>query len=167
VLTSGAAHYLPEQERPCSETIIAVARAAANARKRGSDSTPRPVDGAGRCRSAVFPIQRRSAARFAWWRSRMLGWRTNHWVAFFAQRAVRFQAPQPHCWGFDWRFYDDVAPTTQCERLIGRVRHLRGLRYAEFPEGCRCRRPRRLSARLLGASAGTRRGITIIPPRAV
>ena len=104
-----------------------------------------------------------------WWRSRMLGGRTNHW----ARHALRngpydFKPYSRDGLGFDWPIsYQDVSPYyDKVEMLIGVYGNNNGLENTpDSPEGCLLPPPKARIGELLARQRGRKLGIPVIPIR--
>ncbi len=107
--------------------------------------------------------------QFSWWRSRMLGGRTNHW----ARHALRngpydFKPRSRDGLGFDWPIsYEDVAPYyDKVEMLIGVYGQNDGLENTpDSPEGCLLPPPKARIGELLARQRARKLGIPIVPIR--
>ena len=107
------------------------------------------------------------ARQFSWWRSRMLGGRTNHWGRIALRNGpYDFKPHSRDGLGFDWPIsYDDVAPYyDKVEMLIGVYGSSEGLENTpDSPEGCLLPAPEpRVGERLIRQRAG-RLGIPVVP----
>ncbi len=106
------------------------------------------------------------AQKFWWWRSRMLGGRTNHW----ARNALRngpydFKPHRRDGLGFDWPItYDDVAPYyDKVEMLIGVYGTNEGLENTpDSPEGVLLPAPKLRVGELLAQKRAAKLGVPII-----
>jgi choline dehydrogenase-like flavoprotein len=107
------------------------------------------------------------AGRFDWWRSRMLGGRTNHWGRIALRNGpYDFKPHSRDGLGFDWPIgYEDVAPYyDKVERLIGVYGSSEGLENTpNSPAGCLLPPPARIISDHLIAQRAERLGIPIIP----
>jgi choline dehydrogenase-like flavoprotein len=105
--------------------------------------------------------------RFAWWRSRMLGGRTNHWGRISLRNGpYDFKPHRRDGLGFDWPIsYEDVAPYyDKVERLIGVYGSSEGLENTpNSPEGCLLPPPAPLVSDYLIQQRAGRLGIPIVP----
>ena len=94
---------------------------------------------------------------FTWWRSRMLGGRTNHWGRISLRNGpYDFKPHTRDGLGFDWPIsYEDVAPYyDKVETADRRLRHLRGTgEHAEFRAGVSAAAAGAARQRLPGAAA--------------
>ena len=107
--------------------------------------------------------------QFMWYRSRMLGGRTNHW----ARHALRngpydFKPRSRDGLGFDWPIsYQDVAPYyDKVEMLIGVYGTNDGIENTpDSPEGCLLPPPKARIGELLARQRGRRIGVPVIPIR--
>jgi choline dehydrogenase-like flavoprotein len=107
------------------------------------------------------------AGRFDWWRSRMLGGRTNHWGRIALRNGpYDFKPHSRDGLGFDWPIsYDDVAPYyDKVEMLIGVYGSSEGLENTpNSPQGCLLPPPAPLISELLIQQRAPRIGVPIIP----
>jgi choline dehydrogenase-like flavoprotein len=105
--------------------------------------------------------------RFAWWRARMLGGRTNHWGRISLRNGpYDFKPHSRDGLGFDWPLsYEDVAPYyDKVERLIGVYGTSEGLENTpNSPEGCLLPPPAPIVSDYLVQQRAGRLGIPIIP----
>ena len=107
------------------------------------------------------------ARQFMWWRSRMLGGRTNHW----GRIALRFGAYdfKPYSrdgLGVDWPIsYQDLAPYyDKVEMLIGVFGAAEGLENSpDSPPGVLLPPPRSRAGELLVAQRGKKLGLSVVP----
>ncbi|HEY1792255.1 MAG TPA: GMC family oxidoreductase [Opitutaceae bacterium] len=107
--------------------------------------------------------------QFTWWRSRMLGGRTNHW----ARHALRngpydFKPRSRDGLGFDWPIsYGDVSPYyDKVEMLIGVYGNNNGLENTpDSPEGCLLPPPKARIGELLAKQRARKIGVPVIPIR--
>jgi choline dehydrogenase-like flavoprotein len=108
-----------------------------------------------------------SAGRFDWWRSRMLGGRTNHWGRISLRNGpYDFKPYSRDGLGFDWPIsYDDVAPYyDKVEMLIGVYGTSEGLENTPNSKaGCLLPPPAPLISDLLIKQRAPRIGVPIIP----
>lgn len=110
--------------------------------------------------------------QFTWWRSRMLGGRTNHWGRVSLRNGpYDFKPRSRDGLGFDWPIsYEDLAPYyDKVEMLIGIYGSKEGLENTpDSPEGCLLPAPKPLVSDLLIAKASRKLGIpTVACHRAV
>lgn len=116
-------NYVPETETPMFET-------ADQAPLRGADTPDKPlgfhdatIDGGWTVPGEPYTNASPDNAReFKWWRSRMLGGRTNHWGRYsFRNGPYDFKPRTRDGLGFDWPIsYEDLAPYyDKVEMLIG------------------------------------------------
>ena len=107
------------------------------------------------------------AGRFAWWRARMLGGRTNHWGRIALRNGpYDFKPYTRDGLGFDWPIrYEDLAPYyDKVELLIGVFGSNEGLENTpDSPAGCLLPPPEPLVSDLLVAQRARRLGIPAIP----
>src|SRR5271154_424072 len=104
--------------------------------------------------------------RFAWWRSRMLGGRTNHWGRISLRNGpYDFKPHTRDGLGFDWPIaYEDLAPYyDKVEMLIGVYGSNEGLENApNSSPGCLLPPPKPLASDLLIRQRARRLGIPVI-----
>jgi len=161
-------NYIPEQETPMFQTPDQAPLRGAATPEKGFGFYDATVDGGwtvpGEPYSQSSDDPRR---RFAWWRSRMLGGRTNHWGRISLRNGpYDFKPHSRDGLGFDWPMsYDDVAPYyDKVERLIGVYGTSEGLENTpNSPDGCLLPPPAPLVSDYLVQQRATRLGIPIIP----
>jgi len=106
------------------------------------------------------------AGRFDWWRTRMLGGRTNHWGRYsFRNGPYDFKPRTRDGLGFDWPIsYDDMAPYyDKVEMLIGVYGSNEGLENTpDSSPGCLLPPPKPLVSDLLFADRGRKLGIPVV-----
>ena len=107
------------------------------------------------------------AARFEWWRSRMLGGRTNHWGRISLRNGpYDFKPYSRDGLGFDWPIsYQDMAPYyDRVELLIGVYGSNEGLENTpDSPDGCLLPAPRPKVSELLLQKVGRQLGLPVVP----
>ena len=161
-------NYVPEQETPMFQTPDQAPLRGTATPEKGFGFYDATVDGGwtvpGEPYSQASDDPRR---RFAWWRSRMLGGRTNHWGRISLRNGpYDFKPHSRDGLGFDWPIsYDDVAPYyDKVERLIGVYGTSEGLENTpNSPDGCLLPPPAPLVSDYLVLQRATRLGIPIIP----
>jgi choline dehydrogenase-like flavoprotein len=103
---------------------------------------------------------------FLWWRSRMLGGRTNHWGRYaFRNGPYDFKPYTRDGLGFDWPIsYDDLAPYyDKVEMLIGVYGDNHGLENTpDSPVGCLLPPPKPRVSDLLVRKASASLGIPVV-----
>jgi choline dehydrogenase-like flavoprotein len=108
-----------------------------------------------------------AASRFAWWRARMLGGRTNHWGRISLRNGpYDFKPHRRDGLGFDWPIsYEDVAPYyDKVERLIGVYGTSEGMENTpNSPEGCLLPPPEPIVSELMVAQRAQHIGVPVIP----
>jgi len=106
------------------------------------------------------------AGRFDWWRTRMLGGRTNHWGRYsFRNGPYDFKPRTRDGLGFDWPIsYDDMAPYyDKVEMLIGVYGSNEGLENTpDSSPDCLLPPPKPLVSDLLFADRGRKLGIPVV-----
>jgi choline dehydrogenase-like flavoprotein len=161
-------NYVPEQETPMFQTSgQAPLRDAATPDKEFGfyDAT---VDGGWSVPGEPY-VQSTDdpRGRFTWWRSRMLGGRTNHWGRISLRNGpYDFKPHTRDGLGMDWPLtYDDVAPYyDKVERLIGVYGSSEGLENTpNSPEGCLLPPPAPVVSDYLVRQRAGRMGIPVIP----
>ncbi len=109
----------------------------------------------------------KSEDAFMWWRSRMLGGRTNHWGRISLRNGpYDFKPKSRDGLGFDWPIsYEDVAPYyDKVESLIGVFGSNEGLENTpNSPEGVLLPPPKMRASELLFHKTGKKLGIPVIP----
>lgn len=105
--------------------------------------------------------------QFTWWRSRMLGGRTNHWGRIALRNGpYDFKPKSRDGLGFDWPIkYKDVAPYyDKVEMLIGIYGSNEGLENTpDSPDGVLHPTPKLRAAELLVQKHGKKMGVPVIP----
>jgi choline dehydrogenase-like flavoprotein len=105
--------------------------------------------------------------KFWWWRSRMLGGRTNHWGRISLRNGpYDFKPRSRDGLGFDWPLnYEDVAPYyDKVEMLIGVYGDNHGLENTpDSPRGCLQPPPAFRAAERFGQHHGKKLGLPVIP----
>ncbi len=108
-----------------------------------------------------------SEQNFIWWRSRMLGGRTNHWARFsFRMGPYDFKPRSRDGLGIDWPItYEDMAPYyDKVEALIGVYGSNEGLENTpDSPPGILLPPPKPRANELLAKKACAKLGIPVIP----
>jgi len=103
---------------------------------------------------------------FRWWRSRMLGGKTNHWGRLsFRNGPYDFKPRTRDGLGFDWPIsYEDVAPYyDKVEMLIGVYGSAEGLENTpDSPEGCLLPPPKPRVTEILARKHARKLGIPIV-----
>ena len=112
------------------------------------------------------PYTTAPGSRFAWWRARMLGGRTNHWGRISLRFGPDdFQHKSVDGLGDNWPItYDDVKPYyDQVDRLVGLFGSMEGLRNA--PDGIFLPPPKPRCYELLIQQTARKLGVTCISSR--
>ncbi|MFT3756426.1 MAG: GMC family oxidoreductase [Pseudoxanthomonas sp.] len=113
------------------------------------------------------PYTTAEGSEFLWWRSRMLGGRTNHWGRYSLRFSEHdFKGKSRDGLGADWPFdYDDIAPWyDKTETLVGICGTNTGLDdMPPSPEGVLQPPPAARIPELLIAAAAKKHGITAVP----
>lgn len=105
-------------------------------------------------------------SRFTWWRSRMLGGRTNHWGRISLRNGpYDFKGYSRDGLGIDWPFsYEEIAPYyDKVEMLVGIYGSKEGLENTpDSPDGCLLPPPKPLVSDLLTAKYARTLGIPVV-----
>ena len=112
------------------------------------------------------PYTRKNGTKFEWFRSRMLGGRTNHWGRISLRFGPKdFKRKSIDGLGDDWPIsYDDVKPYyDQVDKLIGVFGTVENL--PNEPDGIFLRPPKPRLHELMIAQAGKKANIPVIPSR--
>lgn len=112
------------------------------------------------------PYTRKNGTEFDWFRSHMMGGRTNHWGRISLRFGPRdFKHHSVDGLGADWPIsYDDVAPYyDKVDRLIGLYGSVEGL--ANEPDGIFLPPPKPRAYELLVKNASAKAGVPVIPSR--
>jgi choline dehydrogenase-like flavoprotein len=160
--------YVPETETPMFQTPDQAPLRSAGTPDKEFDFYDATVAGGWAVPGEPYTQTSQDAAgRFDWWRSRMLGGRTNHWGRISLRNGpYDFKPYSRDGLGFDWPIsYADVAPYyDKVERLIGVYGTSEGLENTpNSPSGCLLPPPAPLVSDLLIAQRARRLGIPVIP----
>jgi choline dehydrogenase-like flavoprotein len=112
------------------------------------------------------PYTHKNGTKFDWFRSRMLGGRTNHWGRISLRFGPNdFKHRSIDGLGDDWPIgYDDVKPYyDKVDKLIGVFGSIEGLKNE--PDGIFLPPPKARLHEMLIKKAGTNAGVTVIPSR--
>jgi len=160
-------NYDPARETPMFQTPE-----QAPLREDGTPATPvgfydATIDGGWKVPGEPYTQTRTDdAGRFDWWRTRMLGGRTNHWGRYsFRNGPYDFKPRTRDGLGFDWPIsYDDMAPYyDKVEMLIGVYGSNEGLENTpDSSPGCLLPPPKPLVSDLLFADRGRKLGIPVV-----
>jgi choline dehydrogenase-like flavoprotein len=161
-------NYVPEQETPMFQTPDQAPLRGAATPEKGFGFYDSTVDGGWTVPGEPYSqASEDPRGRFAWWRARMLGGRTNHWGRISLRNgAYDFKPHSRDGLGFDWPIsYDDVAPYyDKVERLIGVYGTSEGLENTpNSAEGCLLPPPAPLISDYLVQQRAGRLGIPVIP----
>jgi choline dehydrogenase-like flavoprotein len=161
-------NYVPEQETPMFQTPDQAPLRGTATSDKGFGFYDATVDGGWNVPGEPYSQGDDDPKRhFTWWRSRMLGGRTNHWGRISLRNGpYDFRPHSRDGLGFDWPLsYDDVAPYyDKVERLIGVYGSSEGLENTpNSPEGCLLPPPAPLVSDYLVQQRARRLGIPIIP----
>jgi choline dehydrogenase-like flavoprotein len=161
-------NYVPEQETPMFQTPD-------QAPLRGTSTPEKPfgfydatVDGGWSVPGEPYVQSSEDPrGRFEWWRSRMLGGRTNHWGRISLRNGpYDFKPFSRDGLGFDWPIsYSDVEPYyDKVERLIGVYGTSEGMENTpNSAAGCLLPPPAPIVSDLLVKQRAARIGVPIIP----
>jgi choline dehydrogenase-like flavoprotein len=159
--------YVPESETPMFHT-------PERAPLRGASTPQKPfgfydatIDGGWQVPGEPYVnTSEDHAARFDWWRARMLGGRTNHWGRYsFRNGPYDFKPKSRDGLGFDWPLtYEELAPYyDKVEMLIGVYGANDGLENTpNSPIGCLLPPPKPRVSDLLIADRARRLGIRVV-----
>jgi choline dehydrogenase-like flavoprotein len=161
-------NYVPEQETPMFQTPDQAPLRGTATPDKGFGFYDATVDGGWNVPGEPYSQGDDDPKRhFTWWRSRMLGGRTNHWGRISLRNGpYDFRPHSRDGLGFDWPLsYDDVAPYyDKVERLIGVYGTSEGLENTpNSPDGCLLPPPAPLVSDYLVQQRARRLGIPIIP----
>jgi choline dehydrogenase-like flavoprotein len=161
-------NYVPEQETPMFQTPDQAPLRGTGTPDKGFGFYDATIDGGWTVPGEPYSQANEDPKqRFAWWRSRMLGGRTNHWGRISLRNGpYDFKPHSRDGLGFDWPIsYDDVAPYyDKVERLIGVYGTSEGLENTpNSPEGCLLPPPAPLVSDYLVQQRAGRLGVPIIP----
>src|ERR1700731_2095240 len=165
--------YSPETETPMFQTPDLAPLAAVGTPQKPFGFYDATVDGGWSVPGEPYVREtEEDAGRFEWWRSRMLGGRTNHWGRISLRYGpYDFKPRSRDGLGFDWPIgYEDITPYyDRVELLIGVYGSNEGLENTpDSSPGCLLPPPKPLVSDLLIAQRAKRLGIPAIPgPRAV
>jgi choline dehydrogenase-like flavoprotein len=159
--------YVPESETPMFQTPDEAPLRGAGTPDKRFDFYDATVDGGWQVPGEPYVQGGETAAdRFQWWRSRMLGGRTNHWGRISLRAGpYDFKPYSRDGLGFDWPIgYEDVAPYyDKVERLIGVYGTSPGLENTpDSPPGCLLPPPAALVSDLLIQQRAERVGVPVI-----
>ena len=161
-------NYDPVKETPMFQTT-------AQAPLRGASTPDKPfgfhdatVDGGWQVPGEPYTSASTDPARqFWWWRSRMLGGRTNHWGRISLRNGpYDFKPKSRDGLGFDWPIsYEDVAPYyDKAEMLVGVYGSNEGLENTpDSPAGCLLPPPKMRAGELLAQHRGKKLGVPVVP----
>jgi choline dehydrogenase-like flavoprotein len=160
-------NYVPEKETPMFQT-----RGDAPLRASGTPDKPfgfhdATIDGGWEVPGEPYVnTTQEDSGRFDWWRSRMLGGRTNHWGRYsFRNGPYDFKPRSRSGLGFDWPLgYEELAPYyDKVEMLIGVYGRSDGLENTpDSPPGCLLLPPKPRVSDLLIAERSRKLGIPVV-----
>lgn len=160
--------YSPDAETPMFQTPDRAPLAAEGTPEKPFGFYDATVDGGWEVPGEPYvQASKDPAARFAWWRARMLGGRTNHWGRISLRDGpYDFKPHSRDGLGLDWPIgYEDVAPYyDKVELLIGVYGTNEGLENTPHsPPGCLLPPPKPLVSDLLIAQRAKRLKVPAIP----
>ena len=160
--------YVPETETAMFQTPDQAPLGAASTRDKAFGFYDATVDGGWEVPGEPYvQSSAQEGGRFDWWRSRMLGGRTNHWGRISLRNGPYDFKPQARDGlGFDWPIgYEDLAPYyDKVELLIGVYGSNEGLdNTPNSGPGCLLPPPKPIASDLLTAQRAKRLGIPVIP----
>jgi choline dehydrogenase-like flavoprotein len=160
--------YVPEQETPMFQTLDQAPLRGTSTPEKGFGFYDATSDGGWTVPGEPYVQSTNDPrGRFTWWRSRMLGGRTNHWGRISLRNGpYDFKPHTRDGLGFDWPIsYEDVAPYyDKVERLIGVYGTSEGLENTPSSSpGCLLPPPAPVVSDYLIQQRGRRLGIPIIP----
>lgn len=160
-------NYVPEQETPMFQTL-------GQAPLRGTSTPEKPfgfhdatIDGGWQVPGEPYVnTSQEESGRFDWWRSRMLGGRTNHWGRYsFRNGPYDFKPQARDGLGFNWPLsYEELAPYyDRVEMLIGVYGANDGLENTpNSSAGCLLPPPKPRVSDLLVAQRAKKLGIPVV-----
>jgi len=162
-------NYEPVKETPMFHTPEMAPFRGASTRDRFFGYYDATVDGGWQVPGEPYTNKTGTEGNFWWWRSRMLGGRTNHW----GRISLRFGPHDFRCksrdgLGVDWPMsYDDIAPWyDKVEQLIGVYGENSGVENApDSPPGVLLPPPKPRVGELLAKKAGKKTGVPIVAAR--
>jgi choline dehydrogenase-like flavoprotein len=160
--------YVPEQETPMFQTPDQAPLRGASTPEKVFGFYDATIDGGWTVPGEPYVQSTNDPhGRFAWWRSRMLGGRTNHWGRISLRNGpYDFRPHSRDGLGFDWPIsYEDMEPYyDKVERLIGVYGTSEGLENTpNSSPGCLLPPPAPLVSDYLVQQRARRLGIPIVP----
>jgi choline dehydrogenase-like flavoprotein len=160
--------YVPEQETPMFQTPDQAPLRGASTPEKVFGFYDATIDGGWTVPGEPYVQSTNDPhGRFAWWRSRMLGGRTNHWGRISLRNGpYDFRPHSRDGLGFDWPIsYEDMEPYyDKVERLIGVYGTSEGLENTpNSAPGCLLPPPAPLVSDYLVQQRARRLGIPIVP----
>ncbi len=160
-------NYVPERETPMFQTRGEAPLAGASTPDKPFGFHDATIDGGWQVPGEPYVnTTQEDSGRFDWWRSRMLGGRTNHWGRYsFRNGPYDFKPKSRDGLGFDWPLtYDELAPYyDKVEMLIGVYGRSDGLENTpDSPPGCLLSPPKPRISDLLIADRGRKLGIPVV-----
>ena len=160
-------NYVPEQETPMFQTRGDAPLRAASTPDKPFGFHDATIDGGWQVPGEPYVnTSEDDSGRFDWWRSRMLGGRTNHWGRYsFRNGPYDFKPYSRDGLGFDWPLtYAELAPYyDKVEMLIGVYGHNDGLENTpDSSPGCLLPPPKPRVSDLLIADRSKKLGIPVV-----
>jgi choline dehydrogenase-like flavoprotein len=160
-------NYVPERETPMFQTRGEAPLRAASTPDKPFGFHDATIDGGWQVPGEPYVnTSEEDAGRFDWWRSRMLGGRTNHWGRYsFRNGPYDFKPKTRDGLGFDWPLtYAELAPWyDKVEMLIGVYGHNDGLENTpDSSPGCLLPPPKPRVSDLLIAQRSKKLGIPVV-----
>ena len=160
-------NYVPEQETPMFQTRGDAPLRAASTPDKPFGFHDATIDGGWQVPGEPYVnTSQDDSSRFDWWRSRMLGGRTNHWGRYsFRNGPYDFKPYSRDGLGFDWPLtYEELAPYyDKVEMLIGVYGHNDGLENTpDSSPGCLLPPPKPRVSDLLIADRSKKLGIPVV-----
>jgi choline dehydrogenase-like flavoprotein len=160
-------NYVPERETPMFQTRGEAPLRAASTPDKPFGFHDATVDGGWQVPGEPYVnTTQEDSGRFDWWRSRMLGGRTNHWGRYsFRNGPYDFKPRSRDGLGFDWPLtYEELAPYyDKVEMLIGVYGRSDGLENTpDSPPGCLLPPPKPRVSDLLIADRSKKLGIPVV-----
>lgn len=169
LLLEAGRDYDPARETPMFQLPSHAPLRAANTPDKANGFYDATVDGGWQIPGEPYSNALDTAAKFSWWRARMLGGRTNHWTRIALRNGpYDFKPRTRDGLGFDWPLtYDELAPYyDKVEMLIGVHGTNESLENApDSSPGILQPPPKPRAGELLAGHAGRSLGIPIVPVR--
>jgi choline dehydrogenase-like flavoprotein len=168
VMLEAGRNYEPEKETPMFQTHKQAPLGAVSTPDKVFGFYDATIDGGWQVPNEPYTqASDKKEEQFTWWRTRMLGGRTNHWGRISLRNgAYDFKPKTRDGLGFDWPIdYSDVDPYyTKVEMLIGVYGTNEGLENTPAsPDGVLLPPPKGRANELYAQKHGKKLGIPIIP----